>query len=76
MALIERTKRDVLQENLWLVLEHITQCDIDGDEDVRSNLHLELTNILALASVAGYDPADLYEQVVKWNLGRADLTNR
>jgi len=36
--LIDRTKRDVLQENLWLVLEHITERDIDGDEELRSNL--------------------------------------
>lgn len=29
-----------------------------------------------LATAAGYDPANLYEQVVAWEEGRADLTNR
>jgi hypothetical protein len=76
MDLMRRTKQDVLQENLWLVLEHIVQCDIDGDEELRSNLHLELTGVLSLATVAGHDPADLYEQIIAWEQGRADLTNR
>ena len=76
MALIKRTRQDILRENLWLVLEHIAQCDIEGDEELRSNLHLELTDVLSLAIVAGCDPVDLYEQVVAWEQKRADLMNK
>lgn len=64
MALTKRTKQDILQENLWFVLEHITQCDIDGDEELRLNLHRELADVLSLAAAAGCDPADLYDRVV------------
>ena len=73
MALIKKTEHDIIVELLWVVLERIAECDIGDNSGIRSILHQELADILSRAVVAGCDPVQLYEEVIAWQEGRADL---
>jgi hypothetical protein len=76
MPVLKITVHDILTQRLRLALEQVAKCDIDPDEDLpdlRRNARAELREILALAASAGYSEADLCDEVISIEQGRADF---